>query len=294
MRTIEEQYLDLLSHLTFHGERRSNRTEVDTLAEFGWQIKGDISSSFPLLTTKKVHFKSVAEELFWMLRGEHNVKSLQEKGVTIWDEWALPSGDLGPIYGVQWRKFPIWHCFDDDFPIEGDNSYVDQIKEAIKLIIHTPDSRRILVSAWNPADLEDMALQPCHVLFQFNCRPNGQLDCHMYQRSADVFLGVPFNIAQYALLTYLIAAATGRTPGTLTITYGDVHLYVNHIEQAKEQLGREVMRAPELALFNAGPTYTMGETEEEQALDDLLSFEFKHLDLRDYDPWPAIKAPVAV
>lgn len=287
MRPIEEQYLDLLSHLTYHGERRSNRTGIDTLAEFGWQIKGDISSSFPLLTTKKVHFKSVAEELFWMLRGESNVKSLQEKGVTIWDEWAKPNGELGPIYGVQWRKSPVWYLFDDGYPF-GETSYIDQIKEAIKLIIHQPDSRRILVSAWNPADLEDMALQPCHVLFQFNCRPSGQLDCHMYQRSADVFLGVPFNIAQYALLTYMMAAVTGRTPGTLTISYGDVHLYVNHIEQAKEQLTRDARLAPKLVVPEPACV------SEAMALWWLVNTPFEDLKLEGYDPWPAIKAPVAV
>lgn len=287
MWSIEYQYLDLLSHLTYHGELRHNRTGVDTLAEFGWQIKGDISESFPLLTTKKVHFHSVAEELFWMLRGESNVKSLQEKGVTIWDEWANDYGDLGPVYGKQWRK---WY---------DDGIFIDQIKEAIKLILNNPDSRRILVSAWNVADLEDMALQPCHVLFQFNCRPNGQLDCHMYQRSADVFLGVPFNIAQYALLTYMMAAVTRRRPGTLTISYGDVHLYVNHIEQAKEQLKRELRTPPTLSISVPRIVDVMGQVDprtfdEDLAVSSLAHISYESLNLQGYDPWPAIKAPVAV
>lgn len=263
-----KQYLELLSQVLDHGRPKTDRTGTGTLSLFGWQMRFDLSAGFPLVTTKRVHFKSVAHELLWFLRGETNTRSLKEAGVSIWDEWASPEGDLGPIYGYQWRSWPA-----------PDGRHIDQIAEMIRQIRSTPDSRRLLVSAWNVADLPAMALMPCHALFQFYVL-DGRLSCQLYQRSADVFLGVPFNIASYALLTAMMAQATGLVPGEFIHTFGDVHLYQNHLEQAREQLGRSPRPLPTLRL---DPQVT--------EIDD---FRFEHLKLEAYDPHPPIRAQVAV
>ena len=262
------QYLELLHHLLEHGRPKADRTGTGTLSMFGWQLRCDLAEGFPLLTTKRVHLKSVIHELLWFLRGETNIQSLKEAGVSIWDEWAAPDGELGPIYGYQWRSWPA-----------PEGRHIDQIAEVLRLIRTAPHSRRMIVSAWNVADLSKMALAPCHALFQFYVL-DGRLSCQLYQRSADVFLGVPFNLASYALLTHMMAQVTGLAPGEFIHTFGDVHLYVNHLEQARQQLSREPRPLPVLRL--------------NPAVRELEQFRFEDIVLDAYDPHPAIRAPVAV
>jgi thymidylate synthase len=261
-------YLDLMRHVLERGHRKSDRTGTGTLSTFGWQMRFDLAAGFPLLTTKKVHFKSVAYELLWFLKGETNVRWLQERGVSIWDEWADESGELGPVYGSQWRSWPA-----------PDGGAIDQIAQVVESIRTRPDSRRHIVTAWNPAEIEKMKLPPCHVLFQFYVA-EGRLSCQMYQRSADIFLGVPFNIASYALLTLMVAQVCGLKPGEFVLSLGDAHLYLNHVEQAKEQLARVPRPLPRIRL-NPG-------------VKDIFGFRYEDLALEGYDPHPAIKAPIAV
>jgi len=261
-------YLDLMRHVLEHGARKSDRTGTGTLSVFGAQLRFDLSAGFPLLTTKKVHIKSIVHELLWFLKGDTNTRYLKENGVTIWDEWADAKGELGPVYGYQWRSWP-----------GPDGSHVDQISQVIDQIRKNPDSRRMIVSAWNVADLPKMALLPCHAFFQLYVA-NGKLSCQMYQRSADLFLGVPFNIASYALLTLMIAQVCGLKTGELVHTFGDTHLYLNHLEQAREQLARAPRRLPGMKL--------------NPAVNDLFQFKYEDFTLENYDPHPAIKAPVAV
>jgi thymidylate synthase len=263
----ERQYLNLLADILENGARRDDRTGTGTLGVFGRQIRFDLSQGFPLLTTKKVHFKSVALELLWFLRGDTNVRWLQERGVSIWDEWADEHGELGPVYGKQWRSWAA-----------PDGRSIDQISKLVENLKTNPNSRRHVVSAWNPADVDDMALPPCHCLFQFFVA-QGKLSCQLYQRSADVFLGVPFNIASYALLTLMVAKVTGLEPGDFVHTFGDAHLYSNHLEQAKLQLSREPKAFPTLELPSKR---------------DLFAYEYEDFSLVGYDPHPAIRAPVAV
>ncbi len=263
-----ETYLELLRRVRHQGTARDDRTGVGTRGLFGGQLRFDLAAGFPLLTTKKVHFKSMAHELLWFLRGESHLGYLHQHGVRIWNEWADDDGELGPIYGVQWRSWPA--------PGGGT---IDQIGRVIEEIRRDPTSRRLVVSAWNPADLEKMALPPCHVLFQFHVA-EGRLSCHLYQRSADVFLGLPFNIASYSLLTLMVAQVTGHAPGEFIHSLGDVHLYANHLEQADRQLAREPRALPRLEL-----------DPEVREIDD---FRYEHFRLLDYDPHPAIKAQVAV
>lgn len=265
---IEAAYLELLEDILENGERQDDRTGVGTLSVFGRQMRCDLAEGFPLLTTKKVHFKSIAIELLWFLRGETNVRWLQERGVTIWDEWADESGDLGPVYGKQWRRW------------QGpDGTEIDQLSGILDQIRTNPSSRRLIVSGWNPADVPNMALPPCHTLYQFNVS-KGRLSCQLYQRSADMFLGVPFNIASYALLTCMVAQVTGLEPGDFVHTFGDAHIYTNHMDQVREQLSRTPRALPRLKL---NPAQT-----------DLFGFEYEDLSLESYDPHPAIRAPVAV
>jgi thymidylate synthase len=263
-------YLDMLRHVLENGEKREDRTGTGTLSVFGYQNRYDLAAGFPLLTTKKVHFKSVAHELLWLLSGDTNIKYLKDNGVSIWDEWADEKGDLGPVYGEQWRRFG----HHDGFP------GVDQIQDILTQIKTRPRSRRIIVSAWNPVDVPSMALPPCHTLFHFYVHTDGRLDCQLYQRSADIFLGVPFNIASYALLTHMVAQACGLKPGTFIHSFGDLHLYLNHIEQAKLQLSREPRALPTLKL--------------NPAVTDLFAFRYEDIELLNYDPLPGIKAEVAV
>ncbi len=263
-----QQYLDLLRHVLTHGARKSDRTGTGTLSVFGYQMRFDLSAGFPLLTTKKVHTRSIIHELLWFLRGETNIRYLRENKVTIWDEWADENGELGPIYGYQWRSWPT-----------PDGRHVDQITQVVEQLKRNPDSRRILVSAWNVAEIDRMALPPCHTLFQFYVA-GGKLSCQLYQRSADIFLGVPFNIASYALLTLMMAQVTGLKPGDFVHTLGDTHLYLNHLEQADLQLTREPRPLPVMRL---NPART-----------SLFDFVYEDFDLLNYDPHPAIKAPVAV
>ena len=263
-----QQYLSLLEHVLANGTKKSDRTGTGTLSVFGHQMRFDLAAGFPLLTTKKLHLRSIIYELLWFLRGETNVRWLQENKVTIWDEWADENGDLGPVYGHQWRSWPA-----------ADGRTVDQIANVIAEIRRNPDSRRLVVSAWNPGDLDRMALQPCHALFQFYVA-DGKLSCQMYQRSADIFLGVPFNIASYALLTMMVAQVTNLGLGDFIHTLGDAHLYANHLEQAREQLTREPRPLP-----------TMRLNPEIRSIDD---FKFSDFTLESYDPHPSIKAPIAV
>ncbi len=263
-----KQYLDLLRYVRDHGRARSDRTGTGTRSVFGYQLRFDLEQGFPLLTTKKLHLKSIVHELLWFLRGETSVKSLQAAGVRIWDEWARADGELGPIYGYQWRFWPA-----------PEGRHIDQIAQVVEGIRKTPDSRRLIVSAWNVADIPDMTLAPCHVLFQFYVA-DGRLSCQLYQRSADVFLGVPFNIASYGLLTLMIAQVTGLAPGDFVLTLGDAHLYLNHLEQAELQLGREPRPLPRLEL---NPAVTR-----------LEDFRFEDVKLLGYEPHPHIAAPVAV
>lgn len=262
------QYLELMRHIADHGRPKNDRTGTGTLSIFGWQMRYDLAEGFPLVTTKKVHLKSVIHELLWFLRGETNIGSLNEAGVSIWDSWADSKGNLGPIYGHQWRSWPA-----------PDGRHIDQIAEVVRQIRSTPDSRRMIVSAWNVADIPDMALPPCHTLFQFHVL-DGRLSCQLYQRSADVFLGVPFNIASYALLTMMLAQVSGLAPGEFIHTLGDAHLYVNHAEQVREQLTRSPRPLPRMRL--------------NPAVAELGGFRYEDFTLEAYDPYPGIKAPVAV
>ena len=266
------QYLELLSHVLQHGTTKADRTGTGTRSVFGWQMRFDLAQGFPLLTTKKLHLKSIVYELLWFLAGDTNIKYLNEHGVRIWDEWADERGDLGPVYGQQWRSWPA----QGDKP---DGKTIDQIENVIAAIKRNPDSRRLIVTAWNPADVEKMALPPCHCLFQFYVA-NGELSCQLYQRSADVFLGVPFNIASYALLTLMVAQVTGLKPGEFIHTFGDAHLYLNHLEQARLQLSRAPRALPVMKL-NA-------------AVKDIFAFRYDDFTLENYDPHPHIKAQVAV
>ena len=261
-------YLDLLRHVLTTGQRKADRTGTGTLSVFGHQMRFDLQAGFPLVTTKRVHFKSVAHELLWFIRGDTNTRYLRENGVTIWDEWADADGELGPVYGKQWRSWPA-----------PDGRSIDQLAQVIAQIKANPDSRRHIVSAWNVADLPAMALAPCHCLFQFHVA-DGKLSCQLYQRSADLFLGVPFNIASYALLTHMVAQVTGLEPGDFIWTGGDCHLYLNHLDQVREQLSRAPFPLPTLRL---NPAVTR--------IDD---FVFEDIELLGYQHHPAIKAPVAV
>jgi len=265
---MEKIYLDLVRHVLEHGARKDDRTGTGTLSVFGYQMRFDLAQRFPLLTTKKVHARSVIHELLWFLQGSTNVKYLRDNGVTIWDEWARPDGELGPVYGYQWRSWPA-----------PDGRHIDQITEVVRQIRVNPDSRRLIVSAWNVADIPAMALAPCHAFFQFYVAEE-RLSCQLYQRSADVFLGVPFNIASYALLTLMVAQVAGLKPGELVHTLGDAHLYLNHLDQAREQLSRSPRELPVMKL---NPDVT-----------DLLAFRYEDFQLEGYDPHPAIKAPIAV
>ena len=263
-----QKYLDLLRHVRHLGAVKGDRTGTGTLSVFGYQTRFDLSAGFPLLTTKKLHLKSIVHELLWFLKGDTNVKYLRDHGVGIWDEWADGNGDLGPIYGYQWRSWPA-----------PDGRGIDQIAALIEEIRTNPTSRRLIVSAWNVADVNAMALPPCHCLFQFHVS-GGKLSCQLYQRSADVFLGVPFNIASYALLTLMVAQVTGLAPGEFVLTFGDVHLYANHVEQADLQLTRQP---------NPPPTMKLNPD-----VEDIFGFRFEDFALADYDAHPHIAAPVAV
>jgi thymidylate synthase len=263
-----DQYLKLLQHILDTGVRKSDRTGTGTISCFGYQMRFDLSEGFPLVTTKKVHLKSIIHELLWFLRGETNTAYLKENGVSIWDEWADENGELGPVYGKQWRSWT------------GSNGQTfDQVADVISQIRKTPDSRRLIVSAWNVGDLPDMALMPCHTMFQFYVA-EGKLSCQLYQRSADVFLGVPFNIASYALLTMMVAQVCGLEPGTFIHTFGDVHIYNNHLEQVNLQLSRKPFPLPQMKL--------------NPAVTDISGFSFGDFTLENYQHHPAIKAPVAV
>jgi thymidylate synthase len=261
-------YLDLMRHVLEHGTRKDDRTGTGTLSVFGWQMRYNLAEGFPLVTTKKCHLRSILHELLWFLQGDTNIKYLKENGVSIWDEWADENGNLGPVYGHQWRSWP-----------KPDGGTIDQISEVVKTLKTNPDSRRIIVSAWNVADLDKMALAPCHAFFQFYVA-DGKLSCQLYQRSADIFLGVPFNIASYALLTLMMAQVTGLKPGDFVHTLGDAHLYSNHLDQAREQLSREPRPLPTMTL--------------NPEVKDIFAFRFEDFTLSGYDPHPAIKAPVAV
>ena len=263
-----QPYLDLLRHVMHHGTRKSDRTGTGTLSVFGHQMRFDLAQGFPLVTTKKLHTKSIIHELLWFLRGDTNVGYLKDHGVSIWNEWANENGDLGPIYGYQWRSWPT-----------PDGKHIDQISEVVQQIRENPDSRRLIVSAWNVAEIGRMALPPCHTMFQFYVA-QGRLSCQLYQRSADIFLGVPFNIASYALLTLMVAQVTGLKPGEFIHTLGDAHLYLNHLEQAHTQIAREPHALPTMHM---NPEKT-----------SLFDFTFEDFELLNYDPYPAIKAPVAV
>ena len=262
------QYVDLMRHVLENGTRKNDRTGTGTLSVFGAQLRFDLNAGFPLLTTKKVHLKSVIYELLWFLRGETNIRFLKEHGVTIWDEWADERGELGPVYGYQWRSWPA-----------ADGRHIDQITELVEQIRRNPDSRRLIVSAWNVGDLDRMALMPCHAFFQFYVA-GGRLSCQLYQRSADLFLGVPFNIASYALLTMMVAQVCGLKTGEFVHTFGDTHLYLNHLEQAREQLSREPRSLPVMRL--------------NPAVKNLFEFKYEDFTLEGYDPHPVIKAPIAV
>lgn len=261
-------YLDLLQHVMDHGVEKSDRTGTGTRSIFGHQLRFDLSEGFPLVTTKKVHLKSIIHELLWFLSGDSNIRYLKENGVRIWDEWADENGDLGPVYGVQWRSWPT-----------ADGRSVDQIQNLLDQIRNNPDSRRLLVNAWNVGFIEEMALPPCHTMFQFYVA-DGKLSCQLYQRSADLFLGVPFNIASYALLTMMIAQVCNLEAGDFVHTFGDAHIYTNHFDQVRTQLSREIRPRPTMHL--------------NPDVKSLFDFRYEDFELRDYDPHPRIKAPVAV
>ncbi len=263
-----KQYLELLQHILKNGAQKADRTGTGTLSVFGWQMRFDLADGFPLVTTKQVHMRSIIHELMWFLRGDTNIAYLKENGVSIWDEWADENGELGPVYGSQWRA---WRG--------ADGQTIDQISGVIDQIRKNPDSRRLIVSAWNVAEIPKMALPPCHSLFQFHVA-DGRLSCQLYQRSADVFLGVPFNIASYALLTHMIAAVTGLVPGDFVHTFGDAHLYNNHLEQAQLQVEREPRPLPTLKL--------------KRVPESIFDFVFDDFEICNYDPHPRIKAPIAV
>jgi thymidylate synthase len=262
------QYLDLMRHVLEHGDPKTDRTGTGTLSVFGWQMRFGLQDGFPLLTTKRLHTRSIIHELLWFLQGDTNIRYLKDNGVSIWDEWADADGELGPVYGKQWRR---WET--------ADGRTVDQLARVVESLRRNPDSRRHLVSAWNPGEVDAMALPPCHALFQFYVA-GGRLSCQLYQRSADIFLGVPFNIASYALLTHMVAQVCELEPGDFVWTGGDCHLYSNHLEQAREQLGRDPRPLPTLRL--------------NPAVRELFGFRFEDIALEGYDPHPHIKAPVAV
>ena len=263
-----KQYLDLLRHVRHNGVPKSDRTGTGTLSVFGYQMRFDLSRDFPVLTTKKLHLKSIIYELLWFLRGESNVGYLRDHGVSIWDEWADEDGELGPVYGVQWRSWPA-----------ADGTTIDQVSGVIEQIKANPDSRRLIVSAWNPGEIDKMALAPCHAFFQFYVN-DGALSCQMYQRSADIFLGVPFNIASYSLLTLMMAQVTGLAPGEFVHTLGDAHLYLNHLEQADTQLTREPLAPPQMRL--------------NPDIKDIFGFRYEDFELVGYQAHPSIPAPIAV
>jgi thymidylate synthase len=261
-------YLYLMQHVLEHGTHKEDRTGVGTLSVFGYQMRFDLAAGFPAVTTKKLHLRSIIHELLWFLQGDTNIRYLHENGVTIWDEWADEEGNLGPVYGYQWRSWPA-----------AGGRTIDQMSQVVESLRTNPDSRRHIVSAWNPADVDRMALPPCHTLFQFYVA-NGRLSCQLYQRSADIFLGVPFNIASYALLTMMVAQVTGHQPGDFVHTFGDAHLYCNHLEQARLQLAREPLPLPEMKL--------------NPDVSDLFSFRYEDFQLVNYQSHPPIKAPIAV
>ena len=263
-----KQYLDLLRHIQEEGVLKSDRTGTGTKSVFGYQMRFNLAEGFPLLTTKKVHLKSIIHELLWFIAGDTNIKYLKDNGVSIWDEWADENGDLGPVYGHQWRSWPA-----------PDGHSIDQLADVVSQIRKNPDSRRLIVSAWNPAEVDKMALPPCHSLFQFYVA-NGRLSLQLYQRSADTFLGVPFNIASYALLTMMVAQCCGLEPGDFVHTLGDAHIYTNHFEQVALQLSRQPRPLPKM-LINPDKK-------------DIFNFKYEDFELTGYDPWPSIKAPVAV
>jgi thymidylate synthase len=263
-----KQYLNLMQHVLDHGAKKEDRTGTGTISVFGYQMRFDLNEGFPLVTTKKLHLRSIIHELLWFLKGDTNVSYLRDNKVTIWDEWADENGNLGPVYGQQWRSWPTV-----------DGEVVDQITNLIKQIKSTPDSRRLIVSAWNVGEIRKMALPPCHALFQFYVA-DGKLSCQLYQRSADIFLGVPFNIASYALLTLMVAQVCDLEPGEFIHTFGDAHLYLNHIEQAQLQLSRELRPLPKMEL--------------NKTVKDIFGFTYEDFTLLGYDPHPHIKAPVAV
>lgn len=262
-----KQYLNLLEHILHNGVKKGDRTGTGTLSVFGYQMRFDLSEGFPLVTTKKLHTKSIIHELLWFLKGDTNIGYLNRNGVRIWDEWADPDGDLGPVYGAQWRSWPTG------------NGHIDQISDLVSQIKNNPDSRRLMVSAWNVGQLKDMALPPCHVIFQFYVA-GGHLSCQLYQRSADTFLGVPFNIASYSLLTMMMAQVCDLKPGSFIHTFGDVHLYLNHLDQAKLQLTRSLRPLPEMKI--------------NPEKKNIFDFEYEDFTLTGYDPYPHIKAEVAV
>jgi thymidylate synthase len=265
-----QNYLNLLARVLEKGARKGDRTGTGTISLFGDQLRFDLGERFPLVTTKRVHMKSVIHELLWFVAGETNVRPLQENGVSIWDEWADEDGELGPVYGAQWRRWAT---------PGGERDHVDQLADVVEQIRVNPDSRRHIVSAWNVADIPHMKLPPCHLLYQFDVS-DGRLSCSMYQRSADLFLGVPFNIASYALLTRMVAQVTGLQPGDLILSLGDAHIYLNHLDQVRSQLAREPREGPTLLL--------------DPAVKSLFDFRFEHFQLEGYDPHPSIKAPIAV
>ena len=262
------QYLELMQHVLKHGNKKSDRTGTGTLSVFGYQMRFNLADGFPLVTTKKCHLKSIIHELLWFLQGDTNIKYLNDNGVSIWNEWADNNGDLGPIYGYQWRSWPSTN-----------GQHIDQITQVIRQIKDVPDSRRMIVSAWNVGELSKMKLPPCHVFFQYYVA-NGKLSCQLYQRSADIFLGVPFNIASYALLTLMVAQCCNLEPGDFIHTIGDAHLYLNHLDQAQEQLSRKPRELPSMRL--------------NPAIKDIFAFKFTDFTLEDYNPHPMIKAPIAV
>lgn len=263
-----KQYLDLMQHILNNGVKKEDRTGTGTLSVFGYQMRFNLADGFPMVTTKKVHLKSILHELLWFLKGDTNIAYLKENGVSIWDEWADENGDLGPVYGSQWRSWPT-----------PDGRHIDQITQVVNQLKNNPDSRRIIVSAWNVAEIENMKLPPCHAFYQFYVA-EGKLSCQLYQRSADVFLGVPFNIASYALLVLMMAQVTGLEPGEFIWTGGDTHIYSNHLEQAQMQLTREPRALPQMKL--------------NPEVKDIFDFKFEDFELVNYNPHPAIKAPVAV